>query len=155
MKLSLLRAIPLVVAAVAFVPGRAIAQATSVAAPETSSPSTPRWWMVGSGIVLFGFAYVPVVVVGATSGLSADRSLLIPIAGPWLDLTQRPGCKPADSCPSEESAKVLVVVDGVFQALGALTAFGGLLATTHEATVHVAPAQIGAGGYGVMALGSF
>ena len=120
----------------------------------------------GSGLTLFGFAYVPVVVVGATSGLNADRTLFVPIAGPWIDLAQRPSCSPASTCNAESSAKVLLVLDGVFQAIGAATVLGSFFNTTHETTtvqrvasvrptVRVSPAQIGTGGYGMVALGTF
>jgi hypothetical protein len=61
---------------------------------------------------------------------------------------------------------VLLVFDGVFQAIGALTVVGGFLNTAHDTTtvqrtasppptVRVSPAQIGASGYGMVALGSF
>jgi hypothetical protein len=90
----------------------------------------------------------------------------VPIAGPWIDLTQRPACAPASTCDAESSAKVLLVVDGVFQALGALTVLGSFLNPTHETTtvrstasappkVRVSPAQIGPTGYGMVALGTF
>jgi hypothetical protein len=121
---------------------------------STPTATAPTWWLVESGSVLFAFAYAPAVVVGVSSGLGADRALLVPVVGPWIDLTQRPGCKPVASCHSEDSAKALVVVDGIVQAIGALTALGGLVVRTPEATVRVAPAQVGAG-YGVVALGTF
>lgn len=108
-------------------------------------------------------AYVPMVVVGATSGLPADRTLLVPLAGPWLDLAQRPSCAPAVACSSESSVRGLLVVDGVFQAIGALTFAGGLLfpqsqpvpREASQPTLRVSPAQLGTRGYGMTAVGTF
>src|ERR1700722_10885475 len=100
MKLSIVRGVPFVVMAAMAVPGVAGAQEAppppaTVTTQETTSQATgPSMAMVESGVVMFGLSYVPAVVVGATSGLSADKSLLVPIAVPWIDLTQRPGCAP-------------------------------------------------------------
>jgi hypothetical protein len=121
--------------------------------------------MVGSGVAIFGLSYIPAVVAGAASNLGADRNLFVPIAGPWIDLTQRPGCT-ASSCNGENTAKVLIVTDGIFQAIGVLTVLGGFLTTAHETktvqstaslhpTLRITPAQLGSGGYGMVALGAF
>jgi hypothetical protein len=172
MKLSLLRGVAPVLVAAALAPRAAHAQdapppPATTPAPDTTSRTTgPSLWMLGSGLTVFGFAYVPVVIVGATSGLTADRTLFVPVVGPWIDLAQRPGCSPASTCNVESSAKVLLVVDGVFQAIGALTILGSFLNVTHESTpvervasvrptVRVTPAQMGTGGYGMVALGTF
>jgi hypothetical protein len=122
--------------------------------------------MVGSGLAIFGLSYTPVTVVGASSGLNADRSLFVPLAGPWIDLTQRPGCAPGTSCNGENTDKVLLVVDGIFQGIGALTIVGGFLTTAHKTktvtrtadsppTLRLSPAQVGSRGYGMVALGTF
>jgi hypothetical protein len=131
----------------------------------TSQATGPSMAMIESGLTIFGLSYLPAVVVGAESGLNADRSLFVPIAGPWIDLTQRPGCAAGTSCNSEDTAKVVIVVDGVFQAIGALTILGGFLTTAHETktvraatvepTLRLRPVQMGQGGYGMLALGSF
>jgi hypothetical protein len=139
----------------------------TVTTQETTSQATgPSWAMVGSGAAIFGASYLTVVVVGATSGLNADRTLFVPIAGPWVDLTQRPGCPASGSCSAETTNKVLLVADGISQAIGALTIVGGFLTTAHRTktvtrtadlrpTVRLSPAQLGNGGYGMMALGTF
>jgi hypothetical protein len=138
-----------------------------VTTQETTSQATgPSMAMVESGIVIFGLSYIPAVIVGASSGLNADRTLFVPIAGPWIDLTQRPGCAPASSCNAENTAKVALVIDGIFQGIGALTVLGGFLTTAHETktvqtsaalrpTVRITPSQVGPTGYGMVALGSF
>jgi hypothetical protein len=100
----------------------------TVTTQETTSQATgPSWAMVGSGLTIFGLSYLPVVVVGAESGLDADRALFVPLAGPWIDLVERPGCAPGTSCNVETTNKVLLVVDGLLQGVGALTVLGGLL----------------------------
>ena len=139
---------------------------TPTAAVDTTTYSTgPSMEMVGSGIGTFALSYLPAVVVGATSGLVADRTLFVPLAGPWMDLTQRPRCGPIVSCNTEDTDKVLLITDGVFQAIGAISIVGGFLTTTRETrtvraadvrpTLRIAPASVGGKGYGVMALGSF
>jgi hypothetical protein len=121
--------------------------------------------MVGSGIAILALSYGPAAIVAATSGLDADRSLYVPLAGPWIDLTQRPGCPASTSCNQEATAKVLLVTDGVFQGVGAITIVGGFLDTAHKTTtvrsaeprpaLQLAPAQLGSGGYGLLASGTF
>ncbi|MGO9839272.1 MAG: hypothetical protein ACLP1X_34250 [Polyangiaceae bacterium] len=147
-------------------PPSAVVEPAPVQTERTTSQATgPSMAMVGSGVGIFALSYLPAVVVGATSGLNADRALFVPIAGPWIDLTQRPGCAPGVSCNGEDTAKVFIVVDGVFQAIGALTIIGGFLSTAHETTtvrtadlrptLHLTPAQMGQGGYGMQAIGTF
>ncbi len=146
------------------------ARAAEVAGPvviekTTSQATGPSMLMVGSGVIIFGLAYVPAVIVGATSGLAADHTLFVPIAGPWIDFTQRPGCSPASQCNAENTNKVLLATDGVVQALGALTVIGGFLTPAHETTrvrsrrvepaLTLLPAKVGGSGYGVVALGDF
>src|ERR1700677_1361026 len=131
----------------------------------TSQASGPSWAMVGSGVVIFGLSYVPALVVGASSSLGADQALFVPIAGPWMDFAQRPGCPAAGSCNAETTNKVLLAVDGVFQAIGAITIVSGFLTPAHETptvrsastepTWRLTPASMGAGGYGMQALGTF
>jgi hypothetical protein len=167
MKLSLTFATLLPAVAIALSPAAASAQQRSVVTEETTSQASgPSMAMVGSGIVIFGLAYVPAVVVGSSSGLDADRTLLVPVAGPWIDLTQRPtSCSGGSACNQENTNKVLLVTDGVFQAIGVLTTVGGFLTPAHERTTvetasvgptwHLSPASLGAGAYGMAAAGTF
>ena len=144
----------------------AVAPPAPVTTEKTTSQATgPSMTMVGSGVGIFALSYIPAIFVGATSNLNADRTMFVPLVGPWMDLTQRPGCAPGTSCDGENTAKVLIVVDGVFQAIGALTIVGGFLNTAHETTtvrsaeyrptLRLTPAQMGQGGYGMQALGTF
>ncbi len=162
-----------IVTAIPMLPATARADA-AVAKPVVGTPVTertttseatgPSMTMVRSGVLIFALSYVPALVVGTTSGLDSDRTLFVPIAGPWIDLAQRPGCSPATQCNTENTNKVLLATDGVFQAVGALTVVGGLLTTAHETTtvrsasavapLRLSPAQLGSG-YGVIAAGAF
>jgi len=143
-----------------------IAHAQQVTQETTTQSTGPDVGLVASGIVVFGVAYVPSVVVAGASGLNADRTLVVPIAGPWIDFAARPPCAPATSCNQENTSRVLLVVDGVFQAVGALTVLDGLLSRVHESTtttvarpitaptLHLEPTHVGTG-YGMAAIGSF
>jgi hypothetical protein len=165
MKLALA---PLALAAIVLAPQVAFAQPPPPPPPAVATETTteqatgPSWMMVGSGIVVFGLAFVPATIVGTESSLGADRNLFVPLVGPWLDFANRPGC--SGDCNTENTNKVLLAVDGVAQGAGALIVLGGLLTTGHETktvqqagqgpTVHVTPANVGSG-YGMVAVGSF
>jgi hypothetical protein len=118
-----------------------------------------------SGLITFGLSYIPALVVAGTSDVSADHHLYVPIVGPWLDLGGRPGCGPGQiSCDAETTNKVLLVFDGIFQGIGAITTVAGFLsperhevvsaADSDKPTLHLAPANV-ASGYGLAAFGSF
>ena len=125
----------------------------------------PNRRLIGSGLITFGLSYIPALVVAGTSDVSADHHLYVPIVGPWLDLGDRPGCGPGQiSCDAETTNRVLLVVDGIFQGVGAITVVAGFLSpsatevvTTADAdkpTLHLAPANV-ASGYGMAAFGTF
>jgi hypothetical protein len=144
----------------------AVIEPAAPAGGETTTEQAigPSMAMVGTGVGIFALSYVPAVVIAAESNLDADKRLYVPIVGPWLDLGQRPSCSASD-CNSESAAKVGIVIDGVFQAVGVLTVIGGLLTPAHETrtvrtaalkpTLHLTPATMGHGGYGMAALGTF
>jgi hypothetical protein len=88
--------------------------------------------LVGGTIVL-ALAYLPMAYVGIRSSNSADRALLLPVAGPWIDWAIRPSCQappgaealPIDPCLEETASRVGLVLGGAFQTLGGLMiAFG-------------------------------
>jgi hypothetical protein len=158
----------------------ASAQQTNIVTPPATArviekPETytgPNRALISTGLVTFGLSYVPAVIVAGTSSQPADNHLYIPVAGPWLDLADRPACgapvsdaaaMPSIPCDMETTNKVLLGVDGVFQGIGALTTLVGLLSPEHEEeavttgkpTLHVTPARMGKGGYGIAAFGNF
>jgi hypothetical protein len=123
----------------------------------------PGTWLIDSGAAVFAASYLPAMVVGASSAQHADRALFAPIAGPWIDLAQLPPCTPGVVCAST-AARGLVIVDGVFQVLGVASFIAGLMTPAPEpvqlvagarSTLRIAPAQVGAGAYGMVAFGTF
>jgi hypothetical protein len=150
------------------VPRGAMAQPPASAPPgeviQTTEATGPSMPLVVSGVVIFGVSYIPAVAVGAVSDLDADRTLFVPVAGPWINLTQRPDCSGGSVCNHENTNKVLLVTDGVFQALGVLTTISGFLIPTQRTTVRTAdsgptwqlsPASFGKGSYGMKVVGTF
>jgi hypothetical protein len=138
---------------------------TGYVAEEAEAYSGPNRSLIGTGLVTLGLSYIPAVVVASKSTQPADHHLFVPVAGPWLNLANRPPCGAEGiPCEAETTNKVLLGVDGVFQGIGVLTVLAGIFSPEHEAevvstsgkpSVHVAPARMGAGGYGVTAFGAF
>jgi hypothetical protein len=158
-------------------PGVTAPQPYSAAPPITPAPTTserltsytgPNVPLLTTGLTTFGLSYAPALVIGAMSSQSADRNLYIPVAGPWLDMANRPACnvRGGPSCGSETTNKVLLGVDGVAQGLGAAMTVVGLLVPTrhtvltkttakHEGpTIRIGPDRLGTG-YGVSAVGTW
>ena len=140
---------------------------------EYEGPNTALLW---SGAVMLGLSYGSAAVVGSVSTLDQDRNLLIPVAGPWVDLATRPGCGsgPTDrSCSGETASKAGIAIDGVFQGLGTLQIIGAFVWPRHHShdtivnsakadskkiykpTIHFAPTKVGYDGYGLGAGGTF
>jgi hypothetical protein len=122
--------------------------------------SSPDAGMIGSGVMVLGSAYIASLVVAARSGHEGDRELYVPVAGPWLDLAKRPSC-PSEraECANEATNKVLLVGDGVLQAVGVLQVLGGFAfpekkIVTHSVSVTVRP-SVGLTQLGVNASGTF
>jgi hypothetical protein len=134
---------------------------------ETTVYTGPNRALIGTGIITFGLAYVPAVVIAGESSLPADHHLFVPVAGPWINIANRPRCGEGNiACDTETTNKVLLVVDGVFQGLGVLTTLAGFVTpervvtttpVTGKAqgpTIHFAPTPMGSG-VGAAAFGSF
>ena len=137
---------------------------------ERTVASGPNRSMLYSGIWTLGLSYVPALVVAAESSRHGDKDLYIPVAGPWMDLANRSACPPNIRCSDETANKVLLVIDGVFQGLGALDIIGAFLmpetrtitTRTNAKTdfrlaglsLRLSPAWFQSG-YGISALGSF
>lgn len=130
----------------------------------------PNSMMLRGGAFMLAVPYLSSVAVAATSDRSADRNLYVPIVGPWMDLAER-SCKPnsTNGCKSDGVNKGLLVADGVFQGLGALSIVGAFLfpeiVSTKElkaggrprlgaVSLRVEPTWTG-GGYGLAAVGKF
>jgi hypothetical protein len=144
---------------------------STTAVTEQTSYTPPNRAIVAGGIILFAGSYIPSVIVAAANSNSYDKHLYIPIVGPWLDLSKRPGCQLGD-CATQSAFMGLLIVDGLAQTLGVLgtalgfvvperhtrvvTANGGVIdgAPPDKPEVHIVPARV-SDGYGVAAIGKF
>lgn len=126
--------------------------------------------MFTTGALIFGAAYGASVVAAATaSDDNRDRGferLYIPVAGPWLALSDRGDCPITSSaCDRETTTKILLIADGVFQSAGVLAMIGGVLEpsrrrvqvrnTKLDTKVRVTPSTVGSGDPGVAVFGRF
>jgi hypothetical protein len=131
---------------------------------DTVEYTGPDRSLLRSGALTLGLSYVPAAIVGISSPLPADRYLLAPVAGPWIDYAKRD----CSDCRNEGLNKVLLAADGVFQGLGALQVLGSFLFVEHTVVtrpapgdqpknalnLRVVPKRI-AGGYALTASGNF
>ena len=132
----------------------------------------PNRGLLLGGMLTFGVPYVASFAVAATSEHPGDRNLLIPVAGPWLSLRERPACVVNSrtsyaACDTETTNQVLLIGNGIMQGLGALQIVGAFLfperqvvsasiaATAITPKMTVSPAKVGTTGYGLSAFGSF
>jgi hypothetical protein len=138
-----------------------------------SSHSETKDTLLGTGLFLLAVSYLPAVSVAASSTVAADQHLYAPLAGPWIDLAQRPICSPPANCEAEQTNRALLETSGILQGVGAFLTLVGLLTSDDDdappppkhlneakakppkADVHVTPAQFGSVGYGVAAFGKF
>jgi hypothetical protein len=111
-----------------------------ILAPEESASgvgrveSTRATGALVGGLVLLALSYGPSVYVGAQASQDYDRALSVPVAGPWIDLAERPTCvppvtpykSPIDPCIWETGARVALVASGSVQGLAAILTFWGL-----------------------------
>ena len=126
----------------------------------------PNRGLLASGLFLFGVSYTASAIIAGSSPHPGDDRLYVPVAGPWMDLANRPECVATgmNSCDTETSNRVLLVFDGVFQGLGALALLSSFFVpetTTHSATeeakphVHITPTTYGRAAPGVSVFGTF
>jgi hypothetical protein len=146
---------------------------TSIASAQdvTASQTRPSQAMLSSGAFALGVPYVASIIVAAESPHPGDKDLYVPVAGPWMDLSDR-HCAFGERCNNEGLYKGLLIANGIFQGLGALEIVGAFLfpetvtvttaaqrsldhsAAPKLASLHVGPSGIGSG-YGLVALGAF
>jgi hypothetical protein len=106
----------------------------------TITDSVPNRGLIWSGVAVLGTTYGISTVVAAVSDKPADRALWVPVAGPWIDLGSRGRCR--GSCNHEATNKVLLVADGLGQAIGALQILGGFLFPAKRTVTEVGRVQI-------------
>lgn len=142
------------------------AGASGPAAPAPAAPPSspggeysgpPNRPMLGIGITALLLGYIAAAAVGSSSN-ATDGSMLAPVAGPWVNLGNRPGCGgPGNAtCGKETWNRALVITDGVVQAWGLIAAgMSFFLKESQYPKLQVTPAAVGPGGYGLTAFGSF
>ncbi|HSQ64505.1 MAG TPA: hypothetical protein VLM85_14875, partial [Polyangiaceae bacterium] len=89
--------------------------------------TTRAWSALGFGGALLGGAYIPSLIVGATS--STDTWLLAPVVGPWIDYAKRDACQPAvdpTPCLGDAAQRVGLIADGIVQSTGFVLVLVGL-----------------------------
>jgi hypothetical protein len=123
---------------------------------------TPNAALLGAGGLAFAGAYIPGVVVAASSDHDGDKWLYAPLIGPWIDLATR-GCGdsiPTPTCGTNGFDRAALIGSGSLQALGVI----GMLASftmpqrrlvTTTAKVQLAPVSFGSRGQGIVAFGNF
>jgi hypothetical protein len=135
----------------------ASAQQAVVVDDDDGGSRGPNAFLFHSGLITTGLSYTPALIVAVNSDRSEDKYLYAPFAGPWLDLAARDN--------DNKVASTLLVVDGVFQTIGAIqliAAFafmdgGTTTAETESSTLQaaVSPARLPDDGYGLVAVGRF
>ena len=128
----------------------------------------PNRPLLVTGAAIFLGSYAATAIQGAVSPLDADRKNLIPVAGPWINMSERP-CNLSNNCSTGENVNnVLLIGSGVAQGAGIAIALISLaVPETHERAMstakaappkpsfRVVPAQMGRGGAGAFAMGTF
>jgi hypothetical protein len=91
---------------------------------------TRAWSALVFGGVLLGGAWLPSVIVGATSGVDANHWLFLPILGPFIAYGTRDACPQSatdpTSCFADSGTRIALAVDGALQATGVLLMIIGL-----------------------------
>jgi hypothetical protein len=89
-----------------------------------------------SGAIAFGLSYGGALIGAGASDRPEDRSLLVPVAGPWLDLAERGNCAvEREPCRFQTTTKVLLVADGIIQGGSVIAMVAGLLTHTRQRVV--------------------
>jgi hypothetical protein len=136
---------------------QAVVVPSAPAAVETRSHG-PNAFLFNSGLITTGLSYTPALIVAVNSDRDADKYLYAPFVGPWMDLAARDG--------GSKVANTLLVVDGVFQTIGAIQIIASFVVTGSTQTAAadrpsvasrtvVAPARMANDGYGLVAMGHF
>jgi len=124
------------------------------AASENESYTVANSSVITSGVVTFGISYGVAAIAAASSDRDSNKRMYVPLLGPWLAMADRGDCPVAESrCDHETRDKVLMAVDGVFQAAGVITAVYGVLTpvtvvhsrNSAKIDAHVIPVSMGQG----------
>lgn len=138
-------------------------QAVVVEGDGEDSNRGPNAFLFNSGLVTTALSYTPALIVAVNSDRDEDKFLYAPFVGPWLDLAARDD--------DSKLNRTLLVVDGVFQTIGALQLIASLMfidtddddgvaraedgSTSIISQAAVTPARLAEDGYGFVAVGRF
>ncbi len=123
--------------------------------------------LVIAGTIVFAIPYtIGLSVVGGEGFPNATGFLVLPAAGPWITLAARHNTCPNDTtnsgyyynCSDDDSARSLLIFDGLAQTTGAVLLIAGIASTTKQLVrddaLLVVPTRVGSG-YGLTAAGLF
>jgi hypothetical protein len=137
-----------------------------------------RSGLILAGGLVLGITYALSISVAGASREHADRWLLVPVAGPFIDLAARPTCDRTSDpftgtrnyCNDDSSARTSLMLDGLTQVGGAVLTIVGL-ATPRRVVVRddapyaarsgpgftwsLAPRSYGRSGHGFALAGTF
>jgi hypothetical protein len=131
----------LTIAALSLSPALAGAQPQTTVITTPSDDTIDAWnaQVFASGASVFLASYGAAVITAASTSTEANQRLYVPLVGPWLDLGDRSSCDLLHpNCDHETTDKVLLAVDGVFQAAGVLTMLDGLIFPSHHTVIRTA-----------------
>jgi hypothetical protein len=131
----------------------------------TIRPNRP---LLITGAAIFLGSYAATAIQGAASPLDADRKNLIPLVGPWVNMSERP-CNLNTNCSTNENVNnALLIGSGVAQGVGVALALLSLVvpetkersamtakAAPSKPELRVLPASMGNAGAGAFAVGTF
>lgn len=130
---------------------------------EKTSVIRPNPALLATGGALLVGTWGASAIVGGLSDTDADKNMWIPVVGPWLNLSERE-CTLGDCGSQSDFHNWLIIGSGVAQGAGALLALSSLFIPQTEKkeglpsakpTVRFTPMQMGRGGTGVGAVGTF
>jgi hypothetical protein len=124
----------------------------------------PNAILLASGFVTLGVPYATSIIVASQSTHDGDKSLYVPVAGPFLDLANRGSCDGIGeaTCATETGYKVLLIADGLLQTVGVVELMTAVLIPERRTVVAsrmramvLGPTRLGRAGYGVTAMTTF
>jgi hypothetical protein len=128
-------------------PNTGAAQPASEPGPQEQQPQDSDVMnapVFTTGALVFAATYGASVITAAASDHPGADRLYVPLAGPWLALADWGHCPVANpGCDSNTTDKVMLVVDGVFQAGSLIGMLDSLVQPSHHAhTVVVADKKV-------------
>ena len=120
----------------------------------TTSVNTP---LILGGAIVFAGAYGGAAYVANNSDHPGADRLWVPVVGPWLALNDWGDCDIENpACDDTTTDKVLLIGDGVAQAVGLAAVVGGILTPReHVVSTSVAGVNLAPSRNGIVAFGKF